>query len=111
MPLLMCPNCNEGMNEVQRNDVQIDICPRCRGVWLDRGELEKILEGVRGAEQEMERRGWNEGPAHGGGRRERHEGRDDVYTRESRHEDDDERGGRHGKRRRGGLFEMFDIFD
>lgn len=40
MPLLMCPNCNEGMQEVTRNDVHIDVCPRCRGVWLDHGELE-----------------------------------------------------------------------
>jgi ribosomal protein L37AE/L43A len=37
MSLLMCPNCNEGMQEVRRNEVQIDVCPKCRGVWLDRG--------------------------------------------------------------------------
>ncbi len=28
----------------QRNDVEIDYCPKCRGVWLDRGELDKIIE-------------------------------------------------------------------
>lgn len=43
MPLLMCPNCQEGMREVDRNGVRIDICPQCRGVWLDRGELEQLL--------------------------------------------------------------------
>jgi hypothetical protein len=31
------------MQEVNRNGIQIDICPACRGVWLDRGELEKLL--------------------------------------------------------------------
>ncbi len=44
MPLLMCPNCEEGMREIERHGVRIDVCPRCRGVWLDRGELEKLLD-------------------------------------------------------------------
>ena len=44
MPLLMCPNCNASMTEVKRNDVAFDMCPTCRGVWLDRGELDKIIE-------------------------------------------------------------------
>jgi Zn-finger nucleic acid-binding protein len=43
MPLLICPNDGTGMQEVNRNGVLIDICPQCRGVWLDRGELEKLL--------------------------------------------------------------------
>ena len=47
MPLLMCPNCNASMNEVKRDDVAFDMCPTCRGVWLDRGELEKIIAGSR----------------------------------------------------------------
>jgi len=32
------------MVEVERNGVLIDACPRCRGVWLDRGELDKLIE-------------------------------------------------------------------
>ena len=32
------------MNEVARDGVLIDVCPKCRGVWLDRGELDKLLE-------------------------------------------------------------------
>ena len=55
MPLLICPNCNESMQEVRRNDVQIDMCPKCRGVWLDRGELEKLLSAARALETEYER--------------------------------------------------------
>lgn len=47
MPLLVCPNCNVGMTNIQRSGIEIDICPQCRGVWLDRGELEKLLQPVR----------------------------------------------------------------
>ncbi|GEM86134.1 zf-TFIIB domain-containing protein [Meiothermus granaticius] len=52
MPLLICPNDNSPMQEVQRNGVTLDICPICRGVWLDRGELEKLLEQVGQLERE-----------------------------------------------------------
>lgn len=44
MPLLMCPNCEDGMKQVNRENVQIDMCPSCHGVWLDRGELQKLLD-------------------------------------------------------------------
>lgn len=44
MPLLMCPNCQTGMKEITREGVQIDMCATCQGVWLDRGELNKLLE-------------------------------------------------------------------
>jgi Zn-finger nucleic acid-binding protein len=30
----------------ERNSVEIDYCPKCRGVWLDKGELDKLLEAV-----------------------------------------------------------------
>lgn len=46
MPLLMCPNDNAPMQTLDRNGVQFDMCPTCRGVWLDRGELEKLMEGA-----------------------------------------------------------------
>jgi len=39
----MCPNDNVSMTTVNRQGVEFDMCPHCRGVWLDRGELEKIL--------------------------------------------------------------------
>ena len=38
----VCDNVNLVMSEKQ--GVEIDYCPHCRGVWLDRGELDKILE-------------------------------------------------------------------
>jgi Zn-finger nucleic acid-binding protein len=40
------------MQEVTRQDVQLDVCSNCRGVWLDRGELEKLLGSFR--EQEYD---------------------------------------------------------
>ncbi len=40
-----CPVCKDASLEVRhRNDIEIDYCPGCRGIWLDRGELEKIIE-------------------------------------------------------------------
>lgn len=39
-----CPNCNIALVMADRQGVEIDYCPQCRGVWLDRGELDKIIE-------------------------------------------------------------------
>jgi len=39
-----CPVCQVPLNITERQGVEIDYCPRCRGVWLDRGELDKIIE-------------------------------------------------------------------
>lgn len=42
---MKCPNCKEvGLVMSDRQGVEIDYCPECRGVWLDRGELDKIIE-------------------------------------------------------------------
>ena len=41
---LICPACRVDLMMSDRHGVEIDYCPRCRGVWLDRGELDKILE-------------------------------------------------------------------
>ena len=41
---MKCPNCNETLVMADRQGVEIDYCPKCRGVWLDRGELDKIIE-------------------------------------------------------------------
>jgi uncharacterized protein len=88
MPLLMCPNCNASMSEVKRNDVAFDMCPSCRGVWLDRGELEKIIAGVQGQQPAPDRGGYDQNR------------RDNDDRRRRRDNDDDDRGG----------FNIFDIF-
>ncbi|MCD2421716.1 zf-TFIIB domain-containing protein [Niabella pedocola] len=41
---MKCPNCNETLLMTERQMVEIDYCPNCRGVWLDRGELDKLLQ-------------------------------------------------------------------
>lgn len=43
---MKCPNCNETLLMTERHNVEIDYCPSCRGVWLDKGELDKMLEYV-----------------------------------------------------------------
>jgi Zn-finger nucleic acid-binding protein len=50
---LKCPVCPEATLVMSdRQGVEIDYCPQCRGVWLDRGELDKLLE--RSAVQEQQ---------------------------------------------------------
>jgi Zn-finger nucleic acid-binding protein len=39
-----CPVCRVDLVMADRQGVEIDYCPKCRGVWLDRGELDKIIE-------------------------------------------------------------------
>ncbi len=41
---LLCPECRVDLVMTDRQGVEIDYCPKCRGVWLDRGELDKIIE-------------------------------------------------------------------
>jgi len=39
-----CTNCNVPLAKSVKQGVEIDYCPQCRGIWLDRGELNKIIE-------------------------------------------------------------------
>jgi len=41
---LLCPACRVDLVMSERQGIEIDYCPKCRGVWLDRGELDKIIE-------------------------------------------------------------------
>jgi len=99
MPLLLCPNDNAGMQTVTRSDVQFDICPTCRGVWLDRGELEKLISAAQDTGASSQRDGRPPEPRY----EQRHEPR--HYSDDRRWHDDDYR----KKKRRG--FDIFDIFD
>lgn len=42
--MLLCPACMVELTIAERQGVEIDYCPQCRGVWLDRGELDKIID-------------------------------------------------------------------
>jgi len=42
---MKCPTCHDvSLVMSERQGVEIDYCPQCRGVWLDRGELDKLIE-------------------------------------------------------------------
>ena len=41
---MQCPNDGTVLTMSERSGIEIDYCPTCRGVWLDRGELDKIIE-------------------------------------------------------------------
>jgi Zn-finger nucleic acid-binding protein len=64
---MKCPRCTETALVISdRQGVEIDHCPQCRGVWLDRGELDKLIE--RSATMEPATAGeetgrWQTGPA------------------------------------------------
>ena len=49
---MRCPRCGMALAERTRVGVAVDVCDGCRGVWLDRGELEKVLAALREEEQE-----------------------------------------------------------
>ena len=94
---MICPIDGEELRISDRQGVEIDYCPKCRGVWLDRGELDKIIEKV--------------GPTTGRG--------EPVNTRESsdyqseRYEGGSQGGSRQGssapRKRRSMLSELFDF--
>ncbi len=46
---MKCPNDGVELRMAERQGVEIDYCPECRGVWLDRGELDKIIDRVQEA--------------------------------------------------------------
>ena len=116
MPLLMCPNCNASMSEVKRNDVAFDMCPTCRGVWLDRGELEKIIAGAKEERTafEQDRRQFYDNPDEYRRTNPQPQRPQQGYGERGEQGERGERGehgyGQHGRRRRGG-FDLFDIFD
>ena len=41
---MKCPKCQVDLMISDRQGVEVDFCPQCRGVWLDRGELDKVIE-------------------------------------------------------------------
>ena len=49
---MKCPKCEVLVNEVMRAGVLVDVCPRCLGMWLERGELEKIAARLREVERD-----------------------------------------------------------
>ena len=105
MPLLMCPNDNTAMQTLERSGVQFDMCPACRGVWLDRGELEKLMEAAT-ADGRASAPPVAPQPSPWGGGGYREERPRDVYRSDDRHRHDDDH--RYKKKKRDSIFDIFD---
>ena len=113
-----CPVCDAKLREVTKMGVQVDICPDCKGVWLDRGELEKIVEYVEqgGAPQPAEprREVYREEPRKDSRSYDHDHHQDDHHDNRRRYDDRgreiDPKTGR-PKKKREGIWEIFDIFD
>ena len=97
--ILTCPKCRGEMRTYERNGVLIDQCEECRGIFLDRGELEQLLDAERGHgrgdERDEDRYDEHNRAHHDDDDRHDHHHHDDDRHRDHHHDDDDE------KRRRG----------
>jgi Zn-finger nucleic acid-binding protein len=104
-----CPICDIAMRISDRDGVEIDYCPQCRGVWLDRGELEKIIARVE-SQQSGGREERDEDEDRQGGRR-AGQYRDDDSRREGedRREGESKYGGKR-KEKEGFFSNLFDMF-
>lgn len=52
---MKCPRCVDvDLLEVNRYGVLVDVCPSCGGMWLDKGELSKIMEAIRKVESSLD---------------------------------------------------------
>lgn len=51
---MICPGCKEELIETLKHGVVIDHCPNCGGIWLDKGELSKIINQIRQAEESLD---------------------------------------------------------
>ena len=98
-----CPKCNITLLMTDRQGVEIDYCPQCRGIWLDRGELEKIIDRSAGVNPAMEQAQGFPPMGYGDNHHNKHDDHDD-------HDNHRSYGGAYGQRRRKGfLGELFDF--
>ncbi len=103
---MRCPVCLEvNLVMTDRQGIEVDYCPQCRGVWLDRGELDKIIERSAAAPVAPPQAAWQQP-----------EPQPQIPPQsrpypERRDYDDDDDDNRHGrKKKRGGfLGELFDF--
>jgi Zn-finger nucleic acid-binding protein len=91
MPLTLSPIDGAPMRQIHRYGIEFDVCPTTGGVWLDKGELDKLIALVREETLNEQHR----------------------TTREARHRDDDDdddhRRNRHSGGRRSRLADLFDF--
>ncbi len=101
---MKCPVCTVDLVMAERRGIEIDYCPKCRGVWLDRGELDKIIERSTTELQAARTGDTGEVPPDTGYRGGHSHGHDPGKHGYGKHGS--------GKYRRKSMFqEIFDIFD
>jgi uncharacterized protein len=89
---MKCPSCADvALTMSDRQGVEIDYCPQCRGVWLDRGELDKLIERAAVPAQNV-----NNGSA------------TQTGYRDGGYRDDGYRGGHQNHRKKSWLSDIFD---
>ncbi len=99
---MKCPVDNATLLITDRSGIEIDYCPECRGVWLDRGELDKLVQGSASRDEQ------------------RYDSRDDRHHEQRRSYDDDRdrdnhdrrdshSGGNHHKKKESFLGDIFDF--
>ncbi len=103
---MRCPVDNETLVMADRNGVEIDYCPKCRGVWLDRGELDKIIERAAAAEAAVAQKDPEKDPARTAAQAYAEPRRED---RRARDYDDEDNYRRPRKRRESFLSDLFDF--
>lgn len=92
---MKCPMCKESnLVMTDRQGIEIDYCPECRGIWLDRGELDKLVERAERPTSEQAR----------GNSHERHERHDGHEQHDGHYRDNEYR----GKPRKSFLRDLFD---
>lgn len=116
---MKCPHCNIPLHMTDRKGVEIDYCTQCRGVWLDRGELDKIIElsmaerlqrhaGVKG-HGHLGAQGYSQhDPSYGRGQSYGHA---EGHYRKPKYDKYSGQGYPYRKKKKGLLGEIFDIFD
>lgn len=92
---MQCPVCKVELRMADRQGVEVDYCPQCRGVWLDRGEIDKIVE------REMAYNRPQSPPQHSSPPQQPWRGGD--------YDDDDHRHGHYRKKKRGFLGDFLDF--
>jgi Zn-finger nucleic acid-binding protein len=102
---MKCPVCKTpDLLMTERQNIEIDYCPTCRGVWLDRGELDKLIGQMQDAPDSQRADAERE-------RHARHSDRDARHEQEwgRRHESHDDRKHYDARRKKKSLFDMFDF--
>lgn len=92
---MKCPVCNVDLLLAERHGIEIDYCSRCRGIWLDRGELDKIVQQAGGSQLQPNRGNYRESDCH--------------YAPQQHHQDYHNSHGKPTHKRKSFLQEIFDF--